>query len=97
VRKCMRLIELRRLLGERPRTVGELGTALGCSTRTIARDLAELRALPGLTVDQDHLGRWRAMGDLDTAAVVLLCDQNRPKATRIGESAICPEQGKGLR
>ena len=62
MKKSVRLLELQRLLRDRPRTVAELARVLGCSTYTIGRDLADLREWPGLAVEQDAAGRWRIGG-----------------------------------
>ena len=62
MKKSVRLLELQRLLKDRPRTVAELARALGCSTYTIGRDIADLRGWPGLTIYQDDMGRWRIGG-----------------------------------
>ena len=69
VRRCVRLIEMQRLLKDRPRSIGELAERCECSTRTVARDLAELQELPGLVIEQDGAGRWRLEGRLDTTTL----------------------------
>ncbi len=66
MKKALRLIELQRLLKDRPRSTADLARVFGCSTRVIQRDLADLRELPGLTVEQDAAGRWRVEGEVDT-------------------------------
>jgi predicted DNA-binding transcriptional regulator YafY len=63
LKKSVRLLELLRLSRDRPRTTRGLAVSLECSTRTIVRDLADLRGL-GLTVGQDALGRWHVDGEL---------------------------------
>jgi predicted DNA-binding transcriptional regulator YafY len=61
VKKSVRLLELLRLSRDRPRTTRDLAASLECSTRTIDRDLIDLRGL-GLTVEEDGAGRWHVDG-----------------------------------
>ncbi|MBM3708759.1 MAG: HTH domain-containing protein [Actinobacteria bacterium] len=64
--RAIRLLQILRLLKDRPHSVAELAAACGVSERTARRDLLDLQGEPiyaPLLRREERTTRWRFLGD----------------------------------